>query len=85
MALLRLPTERQKSVLLATTAIWLALFKCLLTGIMSKSELLAQAKSLFRAESEWGVHRVHGAEPVESLYVPAGQLRHWSSGALSLK
>ena len=45
----------------------------------------SRESSLFRAESEWGVHRVHGAEPVESLYVPAGQLRHWSSGALSLK
>jgi hypothetical protein len=36
MALLRLPTER---VRLATTANWLALFKCLLTGIMAKSAL----------------------------------------------
>ena len=44
MALLRLPTERQESVRLATTANWLALFKCLLTGQMAKSELLAQAK-----------------------------------------
>ena len=43
-ALLRLPAERQKSVRLPETVFWLAVFKCLLTGQMAKSELLAQAK-----------------------------------------
>jgi hypothetical protein len=43
-AFLRLPAERQKSVYLPENAIWLALFECLLNGIMAKSELLAQAK-----------------------------------------